>query len=114
MSAPSVVGIRTVGVKVTDQDRALGFFVDTLGFEKRLDAITPAMRWVEVAPPGATTTVALIADPAEPFEPRDTGIRLGVVDAEAAYGGMVDRGVTVGELLRWPGMPAMYVFEDLD
>ena len=29
--------VRTVGVPVTDQDRAIRFYVDTLGFETRLD-----------------------------------------------------------------------------
>ena len=32
-----ITGVRTVSIPVTDQDRALAFYVDTLGFEKRLD-----------------------------------------------------------------------------
>jgi len=32
-----ITGVRTVGVPVTDQDRALEFYVGTLGFAKRLD-----------------------------------------------------------------------------
>src|SRR3954466_3239231 len=46
--------VGTVMVPVTDQDRALEFYVGTLGFEKRTD--TPygeGARWGEVAPPGA-------------------------------------------------------------
>ena len=54
MPQTSITDVRTVAVTVTDQDRALSFYVDTLGFEKRLDApISPTMRWIEVAPPGA-------------------------------------------------------------
>lgn len=34
----AITGMRTVGVPVTDQDRAVEFYVNTLGFEKRLDA----------------------------------------------------------------------------
>jgi hypothetical protein len=29
--------VRTIGVPVTDQDRAIRFYVNTLGFETRLD-----------------------------------------------------------------------------
>ena len=32
-----ITDVRTVGVAVTKQDRALEFYVDRLGFEKRLD-----------------------------------------------------------------------------
>ncbi len=32
-----IAGLWTVGVPVTDQDRALDFYVDKLGFERRLD-----------------------------------------------------------------------------
>ena len=52
-----ITQVRTVGVPVTDQDRALEFYLQKLGFEKRID--TPygqGERWVEVAPPGAATT----------------------------------------------------------
>jgi catechol 2,3-dioxygenase-like lactoylglutathione lyase family enzyme len=60
-----ITDVRTVGVPVTDQDRALDFYVDALGFEKRLDApIGEGMRWIEVAPAGATTSIALVR-PAE-------------------------------------------------
>ena len=33
-----ITGVHTVGVPVTDQDRAIDFYVGTLGFDKRLDA----------------------------------------------------------------------------
>lgn len=53
-----IEGVRTVGVRVADQDRALEFYVGTLGFEIRLDVlIGGGGRWIEVAPAGATTTV---------------------------------------------------------
>ena len=46
--------VRTVGVPVTDQDRALVFYVEKLGFEKRLDTPVEQLggRWIEVAPAG--------------------------------------------------------------
>jgi catechol 2,3-dioxygenase-like lactoylglutathione lyase family enzyme len=46
-----ISGVGTVGVPVTDQDRALEFYLGTLGFEKRMDApFGGGMRWIEVAP----------------------------------------------------------------
>ena len=66
MPATTITDVRTIGITVTNQDEALAFFVDTLGFEKRLDApISPTMRWVEVAPPGANTSIALNAAEAQ-------------------------------------------------
>jgi lactoylglutathione lyase len=52
----------TIGVPVTDQDRALEFYRDKLGFEMRRDAplSQPGGRWIEVAPPGARITLALV------------------------------------------------------
>ena len=55
-----VTQIGAVVLRVTDQDRALDFYVGTLGFEKRLDAEFGAGRWIEVAPPGAETSIALV------------------------------------------------------
>ena len=46
--------IGTVVVPVSDQDRAIEFYVETLGFEKRADVpFGNGYRWVEVAPAGA-------------------------------------------------------------
>ena len=59
--------VGTVGVPVTDHDRALEFYVDKLGFEKRLDVpFGDGERWIEVAPPGAATTIALVSPSATP------------------------------------------------
>ena len=37
MSQTTITDIGTVGIPVSDQDKAVEFFVGTLGFEKRLD-----------------------------------------------------------------------------
>src|SRR5437588_8604982 len=56
-----ITDVRTVGIPVADQDRALAFYVEKLGFEKRMDVpYRPGERWIEVAPPGAATTIALV------------------------------------------------------
>ncbi|MGK5550841.1 VOC family protein [Actinomadura kijaniata] len=115
MSTPikaEVTGIRTVGVPVADQDRALDFYVGVLGLEKRLDAPVAELggRWIEVAPAGAATSIALV--PGEGGT--ETGIRLTVADAAAAHRELTARGADVGELLRWPGVPPMFALRDPD
>jgi len=56
-----ITHVSTVEIFVTDQDRALDFYVDKLGFEKRRDeSMGPGSpRWIEVAPPGAKTSIVL-------------------------------------------------------
>jgi catechol 2,3-dioxygenase-like lactoylglutathione lyase family enzyme len=47
---------------VADQDAALAFYTEKLGFEVRADTRfgeQGEMRWVEVAPPGSTARLAL-------------------------------------------------------
>src|SRR5436309_684837 len=57
-----ITGVHTVGVPVTDQDRAIDFYVGTLGFDKRLDAdMGGGRRWIEVVPGGSAITIALVA-----------------------------------------------------
>lgn len=52
--------IGTITVQVTDQAKALAFYTEKLGFEKRADQpMGPGQRWLEVAPPGAQTRVLL-------------------------------------------------------
>ena len=111
-----ISGVRTVGVPVTDQDRALGFYVGTLGFEMRLDAaFGGGQRWIEVAPPGATMTIALV--PAHEGVPAgvETGTRFATADADAAHSALRTAGADVDpEVLRWPGVPPMFAFRDQD
>src|SRR5438874_13308642 len=58
----SITEVGTVFVPVSDQDRALEFYVDRLGFEKRSDFLYGgSMRWVEVAPRGAAIGLALVS-----------------------------------------------------
>ena len=106
----------TAIVPVADQDRALAFYTDKLGFETRRDDPLPQFggRWIEVAPAGAKITLSLV--PAREGVPAgiETGIRLAARDASAVHAALQDRGVDVGELLRWPGVPAMFAFHDED
>lgn len=115
MPSTTITDVRTVGIGVRDQDAAVAFFVGTLGFEKRLDApISPEMRWIEVAPHGATTSVALNPTERPAGVTTDTGIRYVVPDVGAEHAAMHRRGVDVGEVMRWEGVPPMYSFDDPD
>jgi lactoylglutathione lyase len=108
-------GVHTVGVPVTDQDGALAFYLDTLGFETRRDVpMGDNGRWIEVAPPGAPTTIALVPTSTGVPAGRPTGIRLATSDAEADHADLTPRGVDAGNLLRWPGVPPMFEFRDPD
>jgi predicted enzyme related to lactoylglutathione lyase len=118
-TAIRITGMYTVGVPVTDQDRALEFYLDKLGFEKRGDAeFGEGLRWLEVAPPGATTSIALVAtDSGIPeVTGSETGIRLLTEDAEADHAELRDRGVDVDpEIIRMGDpVPPMFLFRDPD
>jgi lactoylglutathione lyase len=105
-----------VGIPVTDQDRALMFYVDKLGFEKRLDVSVPqpGQRWIEVAPPGSSTTIALIGAREGLLVGRETGIRLTTHDAAGVHAQFLESCVDADELLRWEGVPPMFAFRDQD
>lgn len=60
MSASQFIAVATVLVTVPDQGNALDFYVGTLGFEKRIDFPSPAGRWIEVAPAGSVSSIALL------------------------------------------------------
>ena len=110
-----ITGVHTIGIPVSDQDRALGFYVGTLGFEKRLDAdIGGGRRWIEVAPPGAAITVALVRSRDGLPTGVETGIRFVATDADAMQADLRASGVDVDEVLRWPGVPPMFAFRDAD
>jgi catechol 2,3-dioxygenase-like lactoylglutathione lyase family enzyme len=112
-----ITQLGTVIVPVSDQDRALEFYVEKLGFEKRSD--TPfgnGERWLEVAPPGAATTIALMP----PREGETTGIATRVAftseDIDADHARLVAQGVDADEaVMRMGGpVPPMFFFRDQD
>jgi catechol 2,3-dioxygenase-like lactoylglutathione lyase family enzyme len=112
-----ITQLGAVMIPVSSQDRAIEFYVDKLGFEKRADVPFGANeRWVEVAPPGASTTIALV----RPREGESTGIetRVGLTtdDADADHAELKARGVDVDESVMRMGdpVPPMFFFRDLD
>ena len=107
-----------VAVTVADTDRAIGFYVDTLGFEKIVDVpMGPDMRWVEVALNGTPTTIAL-APPPQGTEAGggETGICLDTSDVHADHAALKAAGADVDdEVARWGGaIPPMFWLRDPD
>ena len=105
-----ITRVGTVIVPVSDQDRALEFYVGTLGFEKRIDgAYGDGARWIEVAPPGAATTIALV--PGDAVE-----VSLATEDADADHADLRERGVDAdAEVMRMGDyVPPMFTFRDPD
>jgi catechol 2,3-dioxygenase-like lactoylglutathione lyase family enzyme len=109
--------VSTVIVPVSDQDQAIEFYTGKLGFEKRADIpMGEAMRWVEVAPAGAATTIAIVP----PREGEPTGVQTRVAfatdDIDADHASLKAQGVDVDdEVSRMGGpVPPMFWFRDQD
>jgi len=108
--------IGRVAIPAADQDRALEFYVGTLGFELRSDDAFAdgSMRWIEVAPRGASTAIA-IAPPMEGGPTSvDTGIVISSSDIEADHAALKQAGVDVDdEVARWGDpVPPMFRLRD--
>jgi catechol 2,3-dioxygenase-like lactoylglutathione lyase family enzyme len=113
MTDTHITEVGTVIVPVTDQDRAVEFYCGKLGFEKRLDGeFAPGERWIEVAPPGAATTIALV----RMAEDDNARVSLATRDAEADHAELTERGVDAGDDLIRMGeyVPPMFAFRDPD
>jgi catechol 2,3-dioxygenase-like lactoylglutathione lyase family enzyme len=107
-----------VALSVADTDRAIDFYVGTLGFEKVVDEpMGPDMRWVEVAIPGAETTIALAPPPqGQEAGGSETGICLDTSDVDAAHAALKEAGADVDdEVSRYGGpVPPMFWLRDPD
>ena len=110
-----ITGMHTVGLPVVDQDRAHAFYVGVLGFESRLDVpMGDGARWIEVAPPGTGVSLALVRSHGGLPAGVETGVRFTTDDADVARTTLPGRGVDTDDVLRWPGVPAMFAFRDQD
>lgn len=116
----SISQIGRIIIPVSDQERSLAFYVGTLGFEKRMDVpMGDGYRWLEVAPVGAATSIAIVPPPPEEGASKpgvDTGISLTTDDADGTHADLSAKGVDVdAEVMRWGGpVPPMFSFRDPD
>ena len=114
MTESRISAIRTVGVPVRDQDRALEFYTEILGLQKRLDVgLGTGGRWIEVGP-AAGTSIALVTAKDSAPAGVETGIRLAAADADELHAFLLNNAVDADDVLRWPGVPPMFAFRDQD
>jgi catechol 2,3-dioxygenase-like lactoylglutathione lyase family enzyme len=93
----SATAVGTVFVPVSDQDRALEFYVERLGFEKRSDFVYGGdNRWVEVAPRDSAIALALVS-PAEGAAATSSAARCAIAtdDIDAFVTRLLEHGVDV-------------------
>jgi catechol 2,3-dioxygenase-like lactoylglutathione lyase family enzyme len=118
MAKLNITQVGRVVVPVSDTDRALEFYVGTLGLEKTVDVpMGPDARWVEVAVPGSVTTIAIAPPPAgTPAGNAETGIILDSTDLEADHAALKNAGADVDEEITSYGdpVPPMFWVRDPD
>ncbi|ASU85707.1 bleomycin resistance protein [Nocardiopsis gilva YIM 90087] len=102
--------LHSTTVIVADQEEALRFYVDTLGWEKRQDNTMGEMRWLTVAPRGAETAVVLgqpeVYNEQAPGPGRSKGCGISVTtdDIDAEYAALTEKGVNfkqAPEMMPW-------------
>jgi catechol 2,3-dioxygenase-like lactoylglutathione lyase family enzyme len=117
-TATRINKLGTVIIPVSDQDRAIEFYVEKLGFEQRADIpFGNGYRWVEVAPADAVTTIAIVPPPpGKPTGNVETGIGLHTDDIDADYADMKAQGIDVDDEISRMGdpIPPMFWFRDPD
>ena len=112
-----ITQVGRVMVPVADQDAAIAFYTDKLGFSVAVDVpFGDGDRWVEVAPPDGGAALALVP-PQGDYQPgRMSGIALDSADARADRDELAAKGVDVdAELMGGDGtVPLMFFFRDHD
>ena len=109
--------LELVPLAVSDVDRAIAFYADTLGFHKDVD-VEPVegVRVVQLTPPGSSCSIGfgtgLDVYAGEPGSVR--GLHLVVEDLDEARAELVGRGVEVGEVHDFGGGVRGASFSDPD
>jgi catechol 2,3-dioxygenase-like lactoylglutathione lyase family enzyme len=116
--APTTVSdIGVAMFSVADQDAALAFYTERLGFELRADTRFGEhgeMRWLEVAPPGSRARLAL--NPPMGAAPGGGGIGVETTDVLAEHARLsAIGGIDLDPApMRTPGAPLMFMVRDPD
>lgn len=116
--APTTLSnIGVVMFTVADQDAALAFYTEKLGFEVRADVRfgeRDEMRWLEVAPPGSVARLAL--NPPMGGEPGGSSIGVETTDVMGEHARLKGiGGIDLDpEPMRTPGAPLMFMVRDPD
>ena len=112
MSTTRANKIATVIIPVADQDAAVDFYVNKLGFEKRVDLpFGDRYRWVEVGLGAEATTIALAPPPEGAVTgKRETGISLQTDDIDGYHAQLRQAGVDVDAEVSRMGDPVPPMF----
>ncbi len=109
-----MIKIANAQLWVHDQDEALAFYTEKVGFEVQADVTMPEMgdfRWLTVGPPGQDVSIVLMAIPGEPVMDTETAEQvksliskgfagtafLTTDDCQASYEELKARGVEFSE-----------------
>ena len=71
---------------VLDQDAALAYYTNTLGFEVRTDARLDGFRWLTVSPPDQPDHELILLEPSPPMMDEDAAEQLKALVAKGALG----------------------------
>lgn len=89
-----VTHVKFVSIPVSDQDRALDFYHEKLGFEVLADApFSEGVRWIQVRPPDAETSLTLFPS-SDAFPIPCPALVFAVPDVRVAYEALREKGVT--------------------
>jgi predicted enzyme related to lactoylglutathione lyase len=108
--------LELVTVPVSDVDRAKAFYTDQAGFNADHDhQVNEEIRFVQLTPPGSACSIAIGTGlgPATPEPGSYQGMTLVVADIDAARAELVERGVDVSEISRFPWGDFVF-FQDPD
>ena len=100
----TIRSVQLFSLPVSDQDQSRDFYVQVLGFELISDVqMAPNMRWIQIAPPGSTTSITLVTW----FPTMSAGSTKGTVletdDLEGDIADLKGRGVSIdGEIQEMP------------
>jgi catechol 2,3-dioxygenase-like lactoylglutathione lyase family enzyme len=114
---PQITQVARVMVPVRDQDAAIAFYTNKLGFSLLADVpFGEGERWVELAPSGGGTAIALVPPRGEYQPGRMTGIGLVSPDPRADHAELKGKDVDVdAELMGGDGtVPLLFFFRDQD
>jgi lactoylglutathione lyase len=116
MSDTTISNIGVAMFTIADQDAAIAYYTQTLGWELRSDVSfgdEGGNRWVEVAPPGSASRLAL--NPPMGGQPGGSAIGVETPDVQAEHERLQAAGVTVGDIMGGEGpVPRMFSIEDPD
>jgi predicted enzyme related to lactoylglutathione lyase len=113
----TITSIATAMFSVSDQDAAIAFYTQKLGWELRSEVSfgdgADAGRWVEVAPPGSQTVLAL--NPPMGGQPGGGSIGVETPDVDAEREALSAADVQVGDMMGGEGpVPRMFTVTDPD